>query len=59
MKSIETLNFFIGGFGGRTTKTSRQDYETQIRLTQRDRRFAKILIINLCIGVFPKIDKVI
>ena len=30
-----------------------------IRSTQRDRRSAKILLINLTKGVFPKIDKVI
>ena len=48
-----------GAWDSRSTRSSRQDYETQIRLTQRDRRFAKILILNLCNGIFPKIDKVI
>ena len=48
-----------GAWDGRSTRSSRQDYDTQIRLTQRDKRFAKILILNLCNGIFPKIDKVI
>jgi len=48
-----------GGVGGKTTKTSRQDYESEIRSTQRDIRFYKILLLNLCKGVFPKCDNLI
>lgn len=45
--------------GGRSTRSSRQDFDVNIRGTQRDRRFVKTLILNLCNGVFPKIDKLI
>jgi len=41
------------------TKTNIQDYESQIRMTQRDVRQAKILILNLCKGQFPITDKLI
>ena len=46
-----------GAIGSRTT-TTRGKYESKIRMTQRDIRWSKILIINLCNGVFPKIDKI-
>ena len=49
----------VGTGGRRTTQTSRALYEYEIRTVQRDRRSAKILLINLTKGVFPKIDKVI
>jgi hypothetical protein len=47
-----------GAIGSRTT-TTRGKYDSKIRMTQRDIRWSKILIINLCNGVFPKIDKII
>ena len=47
------------GIGGKTTRTSRADYEYEIRKTQRDRRFVKILLINLSNGAFPKLDRLI
>jgi len=47
------------GAVGTRPKTNIDKFESEIRMTQRDRRFAKILIINLSKGVFPKIDKVI
>ena len=44
---------------GKGTRTTRQEWMYEIRKTQRDRRFAKILLINLSKGVFPKIDRLI
>ena len=38
---------------------TREDYESQIRSTQRDIRQAKILILNLCKGHFPITDKLL
>jgi hypothetical protein len=48
-----------GTWDGRSTRSSRQDYESNIRSTQRDKRHYKTLILNLCKGQFPKIDKLI
>jgi len=57
---IERLNAKVkGDINMRSTRTNSEDYRSQWRMTQRDRRSAKILLINLCKGVFPKIDKVI
>lgn len=47
-----------GALHGRT-KSNVQDYESQIRMTQRDIRQAKVLILNLCKGQFPITDKLI
>ena len=38
---------------------TKDDYESQIRSTQRDIRQAKILILNLCKGHFPITDKLL
>jgi len=43
----------------RVTQTNRQEYESQIRSTQRDIRYYKILLLNLSKGVFPKFDNII
>ena len=43
----------------RTTQTSRMDYDSEIRSTQRDIRYYKILLFNLSKGVFPKFDNLI
>ena len=43
----------------RVTQTNRQDFESQIRSTQRDRKYYKVLLINLGNGVFPKFDNLI
>ena len=57
--TIEKLKSASGLIKGARVRTTRQKYDAKIRATQRDRRWAKILLINLCNGVFPKIDKVI
>ena len=57
--TIEILKSASGLIKGARVRTTRQKYVAKIRATQRDRRWAKILLINLCNGVFPKIDKVI
>ena len=43
----------------RVTQTIRTDYNSDIRSTQRDIRYYKILLLNLCKGVFPKCDNLI
>ena len=43
----------------RTTQTSRMDYDSEIRSTQRDIRYYKRLLFNLSKGVFPKFDNLI
>ena len=43
----------------RVTQTIRTDYNSDIRSTQRDIRYYKILLLNLSKGVFPKFDNVI
>ena len=43
----------------RVTQTNRQDYDSKIRSTQRDRKYYKVLLINLGNGVFPKFDNLI
>jgi hypothetical protein len=48
-----------GALGTKSTQTNRQEYESQIRSTQRDIRFYKILLLNLSKGVFPKFDNLI
>jgi hypothetical protein len=48
-----------GALGTRSTQTIRSDYDSQIRSTQRDIRFYKILLLNLAKGVFPKFDNLI
>ncbi len=40
-------------------KITRQNYESKIRMTMRDMRWSKIILINLCNGVFPELDKII
>jgi hypothetical protein len=54
---IERVNA-TGAIGSRQ-RTTRGDYESSIRKTQRDRRFAKILLINLGKGLFPRIKSII
>ena len=48
-----------GALGTKSTQTNRQEYESQIRSTQRDIRYYKILLLNLSKGVFPKFDNLI
>lgn len=55
---IERLNK-SGLVIGAKTRTTRQDFESEIRSTMRDMRLVKTLLINLCKGIFPKTDKVI
>ena len=43
----------------RVTQTNRQEFESQIRSTQRDIKYYKILLLNLAKGVFPKFDSLI
>ena len=43
----------------RVTQTNRMDYDSDIRSTQRDKRYYKILLLNLAKGVFPKFDNLI
>jgi hypothetical protein len=47
-----------GGLGSRTTGTIRSDYLSEIKKTQRDKQFAKLLLINLGRGSFPKIKRI-
>jgi len=48
-----------GAWDSRSTATTRERYINDIKSTQRDRKFYKILILNLCKGEFPRIDKLI
>ena len=43
----------------RVTQTNRQEFESQIRSTQRDIKYYKILLLNLGKGVFPKFDNLV
>jgi len=43
----------------RVTQTNRMDYDSEIRSTQRDIKYYKILLLNLGKGVFPKFDNLI
>ena len=43
----------------RSTQTTRGEYDSEIRSTQRDIRFYKILLLNLAKGTFPKFDNII
>ena len=43
----------------RVTQTNRMDFISQIRSTQRDIKYYKILLLNLAKGVFPKFDSLI
>ena len=45
--------------GSRGSQTNRMDFISQIRSTQRDRKYYKVLLLNLAKGVFPKFDVVI
>ena len=45
--------------GSRGSQSNRMDYDSDIRSTQRDIRFYKILLLNLGKGVFPKFDVII
>lgn len=48
-----------GGRDTKTTQTTRGEYDSEIRSTQRDIRYYKILLLNLSKGVFPKFDNLI
>jgi len=48
-----------GALGTKSTQTNRMDFDSEIRSTQRDIRYYKILLLNLGKGVFPKFDNVI
>ena len=54
---IERVN--ASGAIGSRTRTTRGDYESENRSTMRDMRWSKIILINLCNGVFPELDKII
>jgi hypothetical protein len=43
----------------RVTQTNRMDFISQIRSTQRDIKYYKILLLNLGKGVFPKFDNLV
>ena len=43
----------------RQTATTTEQYEIEIRNTMRDIKYAKIIILNLCKGEFPRYDKII
>ena len=43
----------------RVTQTNRMEYNSEIRSTQRDIKYYKILLLNLGKGVFPKFDNLI
>ena len=48
-----------GGRDTKTTQTTRGEYDSEIRSTQRDIRYYKTLLLNLSKGVFPKFDNLI
>jgi len=48
-----------GALGTKSSQTTRGEFDSEIRSTQRDIRFYKILLLNLSKGVFPKFDNLI
>ena len=48
-----------GAWTGRSTASIREDFRNNIKSTQRDRKFYKLLILDLCKGEFLRIDKLI
>ena len=60
IESIGSQEIEHNPIGSKTTKTTRSNYDDSIvRTLQRDRRKAKILLVNLCNGVFPVFNKVL
>ena len=55
---IERSNM-ANAIGSKSSQTTRMDYDSEIRSTQRDIKYYKILLLNLGKGVFPKFDNLI